>query len=256
MDIPIILTAFGTASSSRTTYAAIEDSVSSNFPSHPIYWGYTSGILREKLKRERNIQIHSPEELVEQLGASGCDRVVVQSLHLFAGSEFHKLKEKISRLSSITCSLGSPLLDSAEDCDQLGSLLAPFITTRENQAILVVAHGTSHPVWPVYLALEKRLQSRFGSRLFLGTIEHLPKTDNLEEEIAAVGYESVLMIPLFLTTGRHFRLDMMGKEEHSWKSRLERCGLEVEALDKGLGLLPGFGRLLADHIRKALSALR
>ena len=254
MDIPIILTAFGTATSARTTYSAIEADVRACFPAHPLYWGYTSKVLRHKLRREHNLLLQSPAEIIQQLSAAGCRQAVIQSLHLFAGSEYHKLQRSLFGISSVTCSLGPPLLDSSEDYDQLATMFAPLMTTRPGQAILIVAHGTNHPVWRTYLTLEASLQARFGKRLFLGTIEHYPQTDTLEEEIAAKGYASVLMIPLFLVAGRHYHQDMMGAGENSWKSRLERQGLEVEAVDKGLGLLPGFDRLITNHIRKALSA--
>lgn len=253
MDIPIILTAFGTTSTARKTYDHIESSIRKNFPLHPLYWGYTSAVIRERLLKKKNLHVKHPTEILANISISGCRRAVVQSLHLFPGSEFHKLSRDVSRITSIQCSMGLPLLSSPEDYEKITTLLAPVIEPQQEQAVLVVGHGTSHHVWTAYLALEHFLQDRFGPHVFVGTVDHYPITDKLEDKIAAGGYRKVLMIPFFLTAGHHFRRDMMGKERGSWRNRLESRGLEVEALENGLGLLPGFDTLLVSHIQKALS---
>ncbi|WP_163336213.1 sirohydrochlorin cobaltochelatase [Desulfopila sp. IMCC35008] len=248
---PIILTAFGTSSTARTTYNLIESGVKDQFPTHDIYWGFTSGVLQKKIKEKTGETINHPLEIIEELRKENHRRIIVQSLHLFSGSDFHTLFQTLRKNHDI-CTVGNPILTSPDDYLALMTMLAPIVKKEADQAILVVGHGTSHPTWPVYTALEHLLQTCFGSRLFVGTVEHYPDTRGLEKKIKDRGFQKVYMIPLFLVTGLHYRRDMMGDGIDSWKTRLEKEGLEVRCLDKGLGELPGFSDLICSHIRCAL----
>lgn len=255
MNPPIILTAFGTSSTARTTYSIIESEVKNQFPAHDVYWGYTSGVLQKKIKEQTGEIINHPREIVEQLSKEHHRRIIVQSLHLFSGSDFHTLYRALRKHDDI-CTIGNPLLTRPDDYLALMTILSPFIKKETDQAILVVGHGTSHPTWPVYTALEHMLQTCFGPHLFVGTVEHYPDTKGLEKKIKDSGYRKVYMIPLFLVAGLHYRRDMVGDGSDSWKTRLEQVGLEVLCLDKGLGQLPGFGDLICSHIRSAMDCPR
>lgn len=251
MTPPIILTAFGTSSTARTTYNLIEAEVKDQFPAHEIHWGFTSGVLQKKIKEKTGETISHPVEIIEQLRNENHRRIIVQSLHLFSGSEFHTLCQALRKHNDI-CTMGSPILTSPDDYLALMTMLAPIVTKETDQAILVVGHGTSHPTWPVYTALEHMLQTCFGPRLFVGTVEHYPYTRGLEKKIKDGGFQKVYMIPLFLVAGLHYRRDMVGDGIDSWKTRLQQEGLEVRCLDKGVGQLSGFGDLLCSHIRCAM----
>lgn len=148
-----------------------------------------------------------------------------------------------------------PLFFSFNDYQTILDLLSPLIMADPQQAVLLVGHGTRHPVWPAYLALENLLQKRFGPRVFIGVVEHYPDTTDIEERICAAGYRKVLMIPFFLVAGVHFHRDMMGAGEHSWRNRLEKNGLEVEPVNEGIGFLPGIGELVVQHINDAEAQL-
>jgi sirohydrochlorin cobaltochelatase len=248
---PIVLTAFGTSSTAKSTYNVIESKVQDQFPAHDIHWGFTSRILHKKIQKETEVTIRHPLEIVEKLRHENHRRIIVQSLHLFGGSEFHTLCRSL-RKHNETCTIGNPLFTSPDDYLALMSILAPIVEKQEDQAILVVGHGTSHPIWPVYTALEHMLQSFFGPRLFVGTVEHYPDTQGIEKTIRNRGYKKVYMVPLFLIAGLHYRRDMIGDGAHSWKTRLETEGLEVDCLEKGLGQIAGLGNLICSHIRDAM----
>lgn len=248
---PIILTAFGTSSTARTTYDLIESEVKDQFPTHEIHWGFTSKILQKKIKKETGETIHQPLEIVDRLRQKNHRRVIVQSLHLFSGSEFQALCQTLQKHNDI-CTVGDPILTNPDDYLALMTMLAPIIEKDADQAILVVGHGTSHPIWPVYSALEHLLQTCFGPRLFVGTVEKYPDTYGLEKTIKTRGYKKVFMIPLFLIAGLHYRRDMMGNGVDSWKTRLEKEGLQVDCLNQGLAQIPGFSDLLCSHIRNAM----
>jgi sirohydrochlorin cobaltochelatase len=256
MHSPIILTASGTSPAAKRTCNHIETSVRKRFSAHDIYWGYSSRVVRQEVLKDQNATVRQPADIAFQLAAEGHRQVIIQSLHLIPGHEFHALQQEVRQIVGMNCLIGMPLLYSPTDYTTYMELLAPYIQQRPDRAVLIVGHGTRHAVWPIYLALESMLQSRFGSQVFMGVVEHFPCTDDVEERIAAAGFKEVLMIPFFLVAGMHFRRDMIGDQPGSWKQRLEKRGLQVEVVADGVGLLPGIGELVADHIAEAMSRVK
>lgn len=248
--IPLIMTAFGTTSDALATYAHLDGMIRKSCPDDEIIWAYSSRrIACELQRRENNSAIHL-EEALGQFLARGISQVVVQSLHLFPGTEFHRL-HAITRQSGLDCAIGLPLFTSPRDYDQLGKILQPIIPARPEQAILVLGHGTNHPVWTAYYSLEKILRRRFGDRLFVGVVEKSPDSSHLVDEIADAGYTEVGIIPLFLVNGMHYRRDIVGDGPATWLSRLKKRGIAGSCINHGLGLLPGVAELIVNHIAAA-----
>lgn len=194
----------------------------------------------------------SPLERLTALAAQGISQAVIQPLQLLPGREFHMLQREC-RQSPIPIHIGRPLLTAPQDYLDLAESLAPMIEGRPDQAIMLIGHGTSHPIWIAYHVIERYLRQRFGNRLFVGVIEKNPDSSMLPSEIIAAGWNRVCLIPLLLTAGMHFERDINGHDTHSWRSRLESLGVSVESVDQGMGHLPGVIALLTTHIREALN---
>lgn len=250
MSIPIVIVAFGTTSLARSTYVHLDKEIQQHFPNREIIWTYSSKILSRQLDQDAKISENNPEAVFHRLIDQGHQKIVVQSLHLLAGSAFHRLHQETRRLA-IETKLGMPLLHTPEDYQAIIRMLGACITSHPDCAILVVGHGTSHPVWPAYLALENLLQAEYGERILVGVVEKYPSTAGLIERIQASGFRRVVMIPFLLVAGMHYRRDMNGSGTTSWRSRLLAAGLAVESMEQGLGMLPGMGDLIARHIVEA-----
>ncbi|SHO48192.1 sirohydrochlorin cobaltochelatase [Desulfopila aestuarii] len=247
---PIILTAFSTSAAATATSKKIETAVRNHFPDRPVFWGYNKRtVTHAQNKGQEDIRL--PLDILHDVAAKGHKMAIVQSLHLLPGFEFHELHHEVRQATGIDCRLGLPLFSSPSDYQTLLDLLAPHIMKNQQQAVLLIGHGTRHPVWTAYLALENLLRQRFGERVFVGVVEHYPETDLLAETIADKGYEKVLLIPFFLSHGFHVERDLLGDSEHSWKMKLENHGLVVEAIHHGIGMLPGIGDLVVRHIEEA-----
>ncbi|MFW2366006.1 MAG: sirohydrochlorin cobaltochelatase [Desulforhopalus sp.] len=253
MKIPTIMVAFGTTSKAMATYTHLDTYLRGHFPGQEIFWSYSSRVITRRLQELENQHVIHPEELLQKLTARGVEKAVVQSLHLFPGTEFHNLHH-LSQNSDIDCSSGMPILTSPMDYDEVGELFRPLISARPEQAILVLGHGSVHPTWTAYYSLEKLLRQKFHKEIHVGVVEKYPKSDHLVDEIADSGITKVCIIPLFLVTGLHYRRDIMGEGAQSWKSRLQRRNIAVEAIDCGLGLYPGFEQLVIRHILEARKA--
>ena len=251
MTTPIILTAFGTTSSARKSYEKIEAALHLKLPDHPIYWSYSSRMVTAQLKKEQQITVKTVPQLLEEFIKKGNDKVIVQSLHLFAGYEFHKLCRDVSS-SPIQCGIGLPLLTMPDDYQQLSTLLQPIIDKQQNPdtAILIMGHGTDHPIWTAYSALQQHLRMCFDDSIFVGVVEKFPHCDQLIDNIREQGYKRVFMIPLFLVAGLHYNRDMMG-DANSWKTRLHQHSISVDSFPHGIGMLPGIEDIIYNHLQIA-----
>ena len=254
MQFPIIIAAFGTTSTAIATYSRLHDSLQDHLKKEEIIWSYSSKKITHKLHHQRESTVLHPEVVLQNLAARGTTRAVLQSLHLFPGSEFHNLA-RLSRSTQLECALGMPLLTSPQDYEAIGEILRPLITARPDTAIVVLGHGTDHPSWTAYYALEKILRLKFGARIFVGVVEKYPDSTHLVDEIAQSGYRKVCIIPFFLVAGMHYRRDIVGDGPSSWQSRFQLKGLEVETIDYGLGMYPGLEKIVIRHIIEAAQAL-
>jgi sirohydrochlorin cobaltochelatase len=252
MNTPIILAAFGTTSRALSTYQVMDQYIRRHFADTPIFWAYTSGTVNRRMQEKSGGDYPSLAAILSNISGQGHSNALVQSLHVLPGHEFHQLLAEC-RQADIPCRFGMPLLTAPQDYERLADCLAPLITARPDKAILLIGHGTDHPIWVAYHALECIFQRRFGKQIFIGTIEKNPPAEAVPQEIAAAGFRQVCMIPLLLVAGMHYQRDVIGEGENSWRSRLERQGLDVESIAGGLGLIPGISNIIATHIREALS---
>ena len=236
MNLPILLTAFGTTINSNATYSHLDHAIRDHFPDNEIIWSFTS-------RRAGNTRQHSEEPAV-----------VTQSLHLLPGREFHETQRLINQ-SGITSVPAMPLLTTPTDYHEFGEILRPTILAKPDGAILLLGHGTAHPIWIAYCCLEALLRRTFGSRIFVGVLEKFPDSQALPAAIQAAGFSKVCIIPFLLVAGMHYHRDIIGDSPNSWKSRLCARGLAVETVDHGLGLFPGVDKLIIRHLDEAIIRL-
>ena len=251
MKTPLVMAAFGAPSQTHSSYRDIDEQILRRFPGHPVYWAYSARGRGQKQPAQKEAPSNSVSEVLRTIARQGFKQTIVQALHLLPGKEFHQLVLECQK-NPITCYLGMPVLYNPEDYQKLAECLAPSILGRPDKAILLIGHGTSHPSWVAYLGLESILRRRFGRRIFVGVIEKYPDSETIPTEIVAAGFQQVCIIPLLIATGMHYHRDIIGPAENSWLRRLQNQGLEVESIDQGLGLQPGFCDILLDHVEDAL----
>ncbi len=255
MQFPIIIAAFGTTSKALATYSRLNDSLQDYFQKAEIIWTYSSKKIARELHHRQEPTVLHPATVLQYLAARGTTRAVLQSLHLFPGTEFHSLAQ-LSQKVQLECSLGMPLLTRPQDYEAIGEMLRPLITARPDTAMVVLGHGTGHPSWTAYYCLEKILRLKFGARIFVGVVEKYPDSTHLVDEIAQSGYEKVCIIPFFLVAGMHYKRDIISNNPSSWQSRFQLKGIEVETIDYGLGMYPGLEKIIIRHITEATQTLK
>lgn len=250
-DIPIILTAFGTSAPAFSTYERMDRVIKKTFPDNPIFWTYSSRMVKHAMKKKRDLK--DPLETAQFLADQGHEWVILQSLHLICGHEFDRLVKERNAIH-IRSAIGLPLLCSHRDYEKTAQALALLFPMDEKQAVILVGHGTDHPAWTAYPALEAILRQHFGQRLFVGVVEGYPGMGHTLERIKKAGYRQVCLIPLMLVAGVHFKEDLTGPDD-SWQKTFERNNIAVSIVDHGLGYLDGITQIFCTHISGALDVI-
>ncbi|MDD3815474.1 MAG: sirohydrochlorin cobaltochelatase [Desulfocapsaceae bacterium] len=252
---PIVIAAFGTTAKARAGYDLLDARIRDRFPDHEIFWAWSSRMIKEKVTDQQQDTISSPHEILEILSRRHYPWAVVQSLHLLGGHEFIRLVEETGK-SPIRTSIGLPLLSSPADYRALCTSLAPLINAHPDQAVLLIGHGTDHPAWCAYPALQYFMRRQFGPRLFVGVIEEcVPSSSEVIADLTATGFKEVCIIPLLLVAGMHFYRDLAGKNKDSWMSLLNRAEIKVEIIEQGIGTLPAISEMFCRHIDDALTII-
>lgn len=254
MNPPIVMAAFGTTSRAMDTYRHIDAQVKTAFPDREIRWAYTSRMVRAHVRKHCNAAMPHLRQVLDDLHGRGHRWAVVQSLHLVCGHEFYRLVAEADH-SGVRTSIGMPLMCSVEDFQLMVRSLTPLVEKHADEAVVFVGHGTDHPAWCAYTALQYMLQARFGRKAHVGVVEEgYPECDAVVRAVAAEGYGRVRLVPLMLVAGVHFEEDLAG-EEGSWKSDFEALGIEVVLEGSGLGLYAPIIEQFYRHMAAALDVI-
>lgn len=114
--------------------------------------------------------------VLEALVAAGVRRVVVQSLHVVPGEEYHEMLAALRRYlenggAKLAVSVGAPLLADLQDVDRVtGAVLGSLPGQRlAHEAVVLMGHGAPPPGAGFYAALGERL-SRADPLAHFGTM--------------------------------------------------------------------------------------
>ena len=244
MEQHIILSAFGTTTLAKETYNHIDSYIKSHFPGNMVHWHFSSpSVSDEPISR-----------LIANLSQDKGCRIVVQSIHVSPGHEFHQIVRGC-RLSGHKVGIGMPLLTSQEDHYRVSHALTPVIRSHRHDGVIIFGHGTAHPSWTVLPAFEKIIRKVSGEKVIVAALEKFPSSEEVIAELKANNCSKVLAIPLLITAGMHFQRDITGNSDKSWKNRLAGENIDLLLHDQGLGMLDGIPEIFCTHLEKALADL-
>ena len=258
----ILLVAFGTSEpDARAAIDGIVVSVRNAFPDAEVRLSYTSNIIRRKILKEEGLVVDTPPIALAKMQDEGFTSVVVQSLHIISGEEFHQLAGIVRAFSSIrgkygfeSLSLGRPLLDSMEDyrktVDMLKAKYASF--AADGGVVTFMGHGTHHAANAAYSKMQLIFDEE-GLPFVMGLVEAFPDIESVKRRLKELKPSRVTLVPFMVVAGDHAKNDMADTEDpESWVSVLASEGYAVEPLLKGLGDGEGLAELFIGHIREAL----
>ena len=246
----IIFSAVGTSSSTQTNYRELGNRIATAFPDCTFHYHFTSPAARKKLAAEDPGELHT---LVDTLELKANQPLILQSLHIIAGSEFHQLVRQATALDQ-SYQIGLPLLSEPADFEALSQCLEPVITTYPDLPLILLGHGTEHPSWSAYPTLENVLQNRYGKEIYVRGLEKNPRPETLLTQLKNRNITRVAVIPFLLVKGVHYQRDITGDHPTSWKNRLGNLGIEMIVHQDGLAHLNGIEDVYISHIKAAIKA--
>lgn len=253
MKTPILITAVGTTEKAFKTYGHMDKFFKEKFKDQSILWAYSSRFVKAERKKANDHDIKYSVEVLKELKKDGNKTVIVQSLHIIAGYEFHEIILEALKLN-INISFGLPLLTSVKDYEETIEAVAPLIPESEDEAAVFVGHGTDHPSWTSYIVFEQFLKKKWGKRVFTGVLKGYPDMDETIKRIETLGFKKVRIIPFMIVAGVHFMQDLTKKDD-SWQKTFERRGIKVNVIDHGLGELDTINNIFARHISEAFEKI-
>ena len=255
----ILLVAFGTSiSKARISYKNIERAVRTRFSDIPIRWAYTSEFIRRKLAKQGQ-SMDSVEMALAKMMDEKFTHVAVQSLHTIAGWEFHDLRKNATLFGQMAggfdgIRVGNPLLSTDNDFARVVTALLKNIpkSRQKTDAVVLMGHGTSHPVNAAYAALMYHFQ-RKDPYVFVGTVAGSPEIDEIKEMLLTRKVKTAYLMPFMSVAGDHAINDMAGEEDGSWKSILTKAGISCSPILKGTAEYDEIVEIWVGHLRMAIS---
>lgn len=252
----ILVVSFGTshADTREKNIDRIEADIRAAFPEYRIYRAWTSKMILKKLKIRDGIEIDNVREAMERMAADGIREVIVQPTHVMNGIENDLMVADVrayeDRFAEIR--IGAPLLTTEQDSrEAIAALDQEWSTLPENEALVLMGHGTEHYANTVYAALDYMMKDLGHANMFLGTVEAYPTLEALMRQLKKEDPAKVHLAPFMIVAGDHAKNDMSGEEEDSWASQFSQAGFEVECHLKGLGEYPHIREMFVRHVREA-----
>jgi sirohydrochlorin cobaltochelatase len=209
----------------------------------------------------------------------GYKRIVVQSMQVVPGSEFHQTASAVSGLGFIRgkfgfegLEVGMPLLTGIDDCRSVSAALGTELgmlnkekqaegqvadssrECRENEAVVLMGHGTSHTAQSAYSQMAAILQRDYGN-VFLGTMDAFPGVDEILVRLNKSGIKKIKLMPFLLVAGGHAQEDLAGDGPASWKSIFSKEGIQTEVHLKGLAENGRILGIFLEHTKQAIERL-
>lgn len=254
----ILVASFGTsyAETRRKTIDALEHTIIEAFPDYTVRRAFTSNHIIQKLRVRDNLTIHTVNEALHALLDDGFVSVTIQPTHVINGEEYEKIVNNAApfreRFQSLR--IGTPLLTETQDYLQLiTAIIDDFPALRDDQALILMGHGTEHYTNASYAALDYMFKEQGYSNVFVGTVEAYPTIDTVLRQVKSLGVTEVILAPLMLVAGDHIINDMAGTEDDSWRTLCEQAGLQVTCILKGLAENPRIRDIYLSHLHHVLN---
>ncbi len=253
----ILVVSFGTSfpQTREKTIDRIEQRIAESYPDWQVYRAWTSKMIMAKLLRRDGIKICNVTEAMERMLADGITDLVIQPTHVMNGIENDLMTQEAlafkDRFHSI--SFGAPLLSGEQDnWDVIDAICEEFPDLKEDEALVLMGHGTTHYANAIYAALDYAMKDKGYPNIHLGTVEAYPSLDSVIRLLREQKAKKVILAPFMIVAGDHATNDMSGDDPQSWRSRIEAAGFSVECCMKGLGEYPAVQNLFIQHAKAAM----
>lgn len=256
----ILVVSFGTThvDTRKRTIEAIENAIKNEFTDYKIYRAYTSNIVMRKIEKQEKIYILDVDEAILQMLEDGIEEIIIQPTHVIKGIEFEKIvktaikyKDKFKKFK-----MSNPLLSRNSDYEKAANVIINEVNKVEvvdkvRHAFIFMGHGSEHKANESYTILQNVIKGQDFNNIYIATVEGEPSIEDIINWMEKCSYNSVTLIPFMIVAGDHAKNDMIGDDEDSWKSLLEKEGYEVNYILKGLGEIEDIQNMFIQHVKNA-----
>ena len=244
MEKAVLVTSFGTShkDTRQKCLDSIENKVKAKYGSERVERAYTSGVIRQIVKKKEGIHIFDQNEGLEALKNKGYDEIVTMSLHILDGIEYAKLNDKYGKISK-------PLLVTDEDFRKVVND-EEFNSTEGNDAIVFMGHGSESAADSTYQRLQEEYLKAGKDNIFIATVEGQVTVEDVIQKLKGRGFSKILLKPFMIVAGDHAKNDMASDEEDSWKTILQNEGYEVTPVLKGMGEYKFIHNMFMDKLQE------
>ena len=263
----ILVMSFGTTfkGTRKATIQATIDQIQAAHPDTKISLAFTSHIIIDRMKANEGVRVPIPEEALDQLKDEGYTRIALTTLDILPGMEyayntavFDRYKDSFKKIT-----MGTPLLywmgqeDQRDDFeDFIEALKTQLPQQNDDEAVLLMAHGTPHPSNAFYTMIQTRLESAGIKNVYVYTVEGWPMLSDIIPRLRQNGIKHVTLMPAMMVAGEHAKKDMAGDQPDSHKSQLEAEGFKVSIFNHGLGENSAIRKMFVDRASEAYSLLQ
>ncbi|MBV4437498.1 sirohydrochlorin cobaltochelatase [Clostridium tyrobutyricum] len=254
----ILVVSFGTSILNilKSCIESTENSIKNAFKDYEIRRAFTSNMIISKLKRESNIYIDTVDEALSKMEEEKFDELYIQPLHIIPGDEYDKILRYSQKYNHKFKKLvvGRPILYREEDYRIAAEALKKQLPENyQGKAVILMGHGSSHPINASYSMMENILADAGVKNIFIATVEGYPILENVVLKLRKQHIKDIMLMPFMLVAGNHVVEDMSGDNENSWENRLKKLGFKVELYLHGLGENTAFHQIYINHIRDSIN---
>ena len=251
----VLAVSFGTTvpEAIKANIATLEASLGRALTDCTVFRAFTSSFIRKALAK-KGAAVPSTDEALASIREAGFRTVLVVPTHVLAGSEFEKVAASCHKFAYDFDELrmAKPLLSDFEDHRRALEAVSAEIPRKQGEALVLMGHGTSHPVDIAYAALNFEAIQMGMDDVYVATVEGYPSIQQTIERLQRDGFTRVCLAPFMLVAGNHAQNDMAGDGPDSWKSLCEGAGFDVRCIMRGLGEYEQIRSIYVDHALKAL----
>ena len=227
----ILAVSFGTThmDTLERCIAATERAVAEGFRGYPVYRAFLSAMVMGRLKEQHGLQVDNVGEALARIEGDGYGQVAIQPTLLLRGYEYELLAKETEK-AGIRGAIGRPLLEDARDCAALASVIIEENPLKEEEALVLMGHGTEHEGNEIYHIM----QNVFAEKkypAFIGNVYGTPSFGDAVEGLVRQGARRAKLLPLMFV------------QKKIWRARraacLPQCGMREFCRSRCSG---GWGR--------------
>ncbi|MDR7870503.1 MAG: sirohydrochlorin cobaltochelatase [Tissierellaceae bacterium] len=246
----IIVTSFGTSNNETRELCieSIENKIKEKYSDYLVTRAFTSRMVISKLKKRDSYSVDTPTEALNRMKEEGVKEIYIQPLLIIEGHEYEKILREVASFvkdnPDIKVVVAKSLLSDDNDYENVVKGLG----LDKEDAIVFMGHGSDHTTDISYKKLEDTIRENGYDYVFIGTVEGEVRIENVVDRLKEKSIKKVVLKPFMLVAGVHALEDMASDMEESWKSILEKNGIDVEVQIVGLGQVKAFQDIFIGHL--------